>query len=325
MEQIGSILERTFREVATKREQNLKLVGANTAGDSPEDLAELIRVTQDNINRQIDAARERIYRQYGEVSNYDIWQVLKTEREAEYCKNCAGLPCIKPNNKTFIQKAAYNSNSQNISIMFGYCKYELARLRQVKLEKKYGLSKIPREYIGKTFDDYSVDAENARAVNAAKNLVELPTQGAYFYGNVGTGKTFLVSIIAQEIIKAGRTVIFTTVPAISMKIRNAFNNSATLSEIEFLEKLYTSDTLILDDIGIEKPTRFICSTLGNIFNERYNARRQTILTSNYTLKELEKIFNNPLDSPPTLDGTRIYDRCKQMCQPFELGGFSRRI
>lgn len=278
------------------------------------------------LTAKIQAESGRLRGIYGEISDYEISQIIRAEKEIAACKNCSGFPCKKVKRQNTTPKIIYNSEYREIIVMEADCKYEKARRAQLTLKRRYGLSKIPPEYSGKTFADYKVDANNSYAVEVAKALIDRPNNGAYFFGSVGTGKTLLAAITAQEIIRRGRQAIFATIPTISMQLRSTFNTNAPISETEILEKLTTVPTLILDDVGVEKATRFVCSTLANIFNERYNARLQTIMTSNYRLKELEKIFNNPTDSKePTLDGTRIYDRCKQMCTPVEFKGKSRRL
>ena len=299
-------------------------IGSNAAQiGSMIDFEDLQRAAKEKIAIQIETEGDRIRQKYGEISDHDIWQILRTEKEIAQCKSCKGLPCQKKRNQCFTPNISYDEVF-GLNISNAVCSYEKARRLQAKIEKLNGLSKIPAEYLGKTFEDYQVDSRNAYAVKVAKKLIERPNNGAFFFGDVGTGKTFLAAILAQEIIKQGRQVIFATVPTISMQLRATFNGNSKTNEEEILEKLFTVPTLILDDVGLEKPTRFVCSTIGNIFNERYNARLQTIMTSNYTLKQIQNIFDNPSDGDTTFDGTRIYDRCKQMCVPVEFKGESRR-
>lgn len=259
----------------------------------------------------------------------DLYQIIRAEKANAACEGCKGLPCQKKYgwlnpNAVYTFQYIHEFNCKAFTIRSTPCKYAEAQSAQKKIARLQGLSKIPAEYLGKTFADYQVDEDNGYAVKMAKKLLEHTDKGAYFYGKVGTGKTLLAAIVAQELIKQGRQVIFATVPAISKQLRSTFNGKSETTESEILAQLETAQTLILDDVGMEKPTRFICGTICNLFNERYNSRLQTIMTSNYTLKELESIFNNPTDGNATLDGTRIYDRCKQMCLPIELKGTSRR-
>ena len=272
----------------------------------------------------VKAATPRIIAQYGEMKEIEVWTVLRAEREQKKCAGCKGLPCQKYALKGYVPKISYDAALQQVVIRNTPCKYLHARQVQLELERRSVTSRIPSEYIGKTFEDYKVDSNNQLAVKAAKKLIEMPNQGVYFYGEVGTGKTLLAAIFAQEVIRQGRQLIFATVPTISMELRSCFKENSKKSELEVLEGLYSVPTLILDDIGMEKPTRFICGTLCNLFNERYNAGLQTIMTSNYKLSDLEWIFKHPTDGGTTLDGTRIYDRCKKMCPPIELKGSSRR-
>ena len=306
--------EKKKQEMAKQEEEKKQEIATTFADTESADRAKIAARKQ----ALLDKEGGRVRSQYGnQLSDDDVVKVINTENEMAYCKDCGGTYCKKIYSERIYKTAIWDEEIKAIKIVSAPC--------QRLIQSKYKLSKIPLAYIGKTLEDYSVDSNNAYAVEVAKKLIESPNKGAYFYGSVGTGKTFLASIIAQEVIKRGRNVIFATVPTISARIRSTFNAKEKLTEEDILEKLYTIPTLVLDDIGIEKPTRFVCSTLCNIFNERYNARLQTIMTSNYPLKALENIFNNPTDEKePTFDGSRIYDRCKQMCIPIELKGNSRR-
>lgn len=270
--------------------------------------------------------KARIEEQYGtpECTRADCFEVLHAESELAQCENCKGFPCQKKLNKTFRAKIVYDDRIKRLCVRYYFCEYEKERRFQKETEKLLGKSQIPKEYQGKTWEDYQVDEFNDLAVKVAKRLIEVEGKGAFFYGNVGTGKTLLASIIAGEMVKKRQGVIFITVPTISSQLRSTFKPNSPVTETAILEKLYTVPVLILDDVGLEKSTRFICGILANIFNERYNRNLKTIITSNYTPENLEYIFNHPSDDGESLDGSRIYDRWKKMCFPVELKGKSRR-
>ena len=274
--------------------------------------------------KDFEENHDRILEKYGEEGVKNLHRILKCERLAAQCAQCDGTKCIYGTNTKWI----FNLRDGHLIEYYVPCPHAAAKAAakaQAELQEKFKLTNIPPEYIGKTFADYTADANNETAIKAAHAIIKNPKLGVYFYGGVGTGKTFLASIVAQELLKAGREVIFATIPTLSMKLRSTFKKNAEITEVDILEKLYKVDTVIIDDVGMEKPTRFVASTLCNLFNERYNARRQTIITSNYSLKILEYIYNNPSEGGETLDGTRIYDRCKQMCRPVCLKGDSRRL
>ena len=72
--------------------------------------------------------------------------------------------------------------------------------------------------------------------------------------------------------------------------------------------------MIIDDIGAEKLTEFVRQTFYYIINEREQWLKKTIITSNYSLDELDEY----------IDG-RISSRIAGMCEIVELGGKDRRV
>ena len=263
-------------------------------------------------------------------SDNQIWLIHQAEKEIAQCENCSGLPCQKRRNPLFVPKVNFdNTGGKNygVDIRFVSCPYSAAQTQSAKIDRLQGLSKIPPQYVGKTFDDYDVDADNENAVEIANGLINDPTLGgAYLYGGIGTGKTFLAAIMAQEIIKRGRQVLFVKLPKISERLRSTYGrNQNNHTEGDYLRPLFEVPTLILDDIGIEKATGFICEKLNLIIDERYSAQLQTIITSNLPLKELQAVLNNPIDAKNfSMIGDRVVDRLQSMCIVAELTGRSRR-
>lgn len=287
---------------------------------------EILAQGRQTFEEKYQSNKARIEEKYGtpECTRADCFEILHAESELAQCENCKGFPCQKKLNKTFRAKIVYDDRIKKLCVRYYFCEYEKARRFQKETEKLLGKAQIPKEYQNKTWEDYQVDEFNQMAVKVAKRLIEVEGKGAFFYGDVGTGKTFLASLIAKEMVKKRQGVIFVTVPTISSQLRSTFKPNSPVTESEILEKLYTVPVLILDDVGLEKSTRFIGGMLANLFNERYNSNLKTIITSNYTPENLEYIFNHPSDGGETLDGSRIYDRWKKMCFPVELKGTSRR-
>ena len=266
----------------------------------------------------------RIRETYGDLSDADVLQVVYAEEENSACKNCEGLPCRKKTNQNYIKIPRLNEFFGTINVAVSPCKFIRAYWKRNKTAQMFQAAGIPLRYEGLTFNDYKVDANNAYAVEMAHALLKHTDKGAFFFGSYGSGKTMLAAIIAQEHLKLGREVLFIKLPDLLANIRKTFSSENKVSEIDVLEKLYKVDVLILDDISATRQNKFAGETLFKIVDARYNANLQTIMTSNNRLKELEEALNNPRDSEPCYDGSRIYDRCKQMCTPVELKGGSRR-
>lgn len=277
------------------------------------------------------ARRETLADKYGSESietlkDFDVAELFKAEKEIAQCDSCDGLHCQKKRNQWLIPNVKFDSVCR-IDIRRCPCQYSAAIEHKAKVKKLQGLSQIPPQYEGKTFDDYTVDADNQDAVEIASFLINDDNKGAYFFGNVGTGKTFLAAIMAQEIIKRGRQVLFVKLPKLSELIRATYNkqNQSGNTERDYLRPLFEVPTLILDDVGIEKPTSFICEKLNLIIDERYSSNLQTIITSNLSLEELQATLNKPVDTKNfSKVGDRVVDRLQTMCVAIELTGGSRR-
>ncbi len=177
---------------------------------------------------------------------------------------------------------------------------------------------IPAKYIGKTFGDYSVTDDNRRAVQLAKIFCEVqPNQGLYFFGNYGTGKTFLAALIAQQFVRSFKRIEFGDVPALLHEIKRSFDNPKTANP---LDRYCECDLLFLDDLGAGQITEWNVGQIYQIINARYSANKPVIVTSNFNLKELEAVFGKRDE----FTARRIISRLSEMCTFATLGTHDRR-
>ena len=268
-----------------------------------------------------------IRKKYGEaLSDGEVATIARMESEQAECETCKGYPCQKAWNKGY-KPVLRKEKDWGQLITLERCKPYEIYLRQAELLKKFRYSKIPVRFKGKTFADYRADDQNRGAVDFAKTIMLEGYSGAYFYGDVGTGKTFLAALIAREFLKAGKSVLFEKVTDLLTEFYAVYRGQGG-SEDELLSELYNVDLLVLDDFGIEKPTQFVGATLCKILDARYNREDvATIITSNYSLEQIKVRLNNPVDMQAgdmCLNGSRIYDRCIEICKPILFKGNSRR-
>lgn len=170
-------------------------------------------------------------------------------------------------------------------------------LRSTFREDKYPncpMSKIAHEYVSRWDNYYRV-----------KNL------GLYIYGNVGVGKTFYASCIANDIAK----VYGSTVKALS--ITTALNELySTSNKAGFISDLASYDLLILDDFGTERRSDYTTEQIFSIVDERYKAQKPLIITSNCEYPSLQGVYD--------IQQQRINDRIRDMCIPIEHKGETKR-
>ena len=241
-------------------------------------------------------------------------ELKRVEDERAECTGCTGN-CRKTLNRGYFPEFSVEDGVEIVRQI--RCKFA----KQRDLARKVRSSRIPDRYVGKTFDDYKVDAANRVAVDFAKNAFAA-NKGAYFYGECGCGKTYLASIIAQDFLRRGKSVIFVKVPRLLDDIKATFNGQGR--EVELLDELRTATLVVLDDFGMEKPTQWAGATLCKVLDMRYdNPTGTTLITSNLSPSELADRLNNASDGA-NLNGSRIFDRLKEICKPILLKGTSRR-
>ena len=119
-----------------------------------------------------------------------------------------------------------------------------------------------------------------------------------FMGNVGAGKSHLCAAVINQVVRAGRTALFTKAPRLLREVKETFNRDSEVTQSEIIARMGELDLLVIDEVGIQFGTDTERMILYEILDLRYESMRPVILTTNITdLKSLE-----------TLLGARIIDR-----------------
>jgi len=151
---------------------------------------------------------------------------------------------------------------------------------------------------------------------------KLNLDGSYYFfsPNPGTGKTHLAWAFMNEKLLQQGTFIpaykFTTFGKLQLRLRSAIKTEIETEE-EILRELSNARLLILDDVGGMRPNEssdYSLSILFEILNARYSWERQTIITSNQSIGDLSKTFDE-----------RIASRIVGMAQIIKLDGTDRRV
>lgn len=119
----------------------------------------------------------------------------------------------------------------------------------------------------------------------------------FFYGTVGTGKSFLSGCIARELLQQGHSVIyFSSSGLFDTLARYAFDGKSREAMEGLCEDLYGCDLLIIDDLGTEITNSFVTSQLFSCLNERRLRGRSTLISTNISLEELRDRYSDRIFS-----------------------------
>ena len=116
-----------------------------------------------------------------------------------------------------------------------------------------------------------------------------------FMGGTGLGKTHLSLAIANAVIDHGYSVEYGTAQNILNDLSNEnFGRTDRLKYTE--ERILECDLLILDDLGTEFKTSYSIACLYNIINTRLSAKLPTIISTNFSQRELEEKYDQRITS-----------------------------
>lgn len=117
----------------------------------------------------------------------------------------------------------------------------------------------------------------------------------FFFGNTGLGKTFLSAAIARELSEQGYSVLyFSAKQLLSMMTEYDFGRIPEKKQL--CESVFTSDLLIIDDLGSEQQTAYSISTLFDIINTRALNGKKMIINTNLAPRDLHTIYSDRIYS-----------------------------
>jgi DNA replication protein DnaC len=181
-------------------------------------------------------------------------------------------------------------------------------------------SVIPARYRDVSFDLLRNDATDPHALAMVEEFVQDLDQnlangdGFWLHGPVGTGKTSLSMLTAKAALERGRGVAIYSLPKLLARIRATFDRDLSGDSYDqFFTRLISVDLLHIDDLGAEQRSDWVLEQLYSIVNERYEAKRSMVVTSNLDPKGLTDQI-----------GTRTVSRLQEMCSAIEVGGTDRR-
>ena len=203
-----------------------------------------------------------------------------------------------------------------------------ARPCKCRNNKSYSISiekvRIPRRYENCHFQSYKILTSSQEiAFNYASNLAkEYPAvdRGLLLMGKCGVGKTHLAVSILKPLTERGFSCLFYEFGSLLKQIQDSYNPNTQTSELKILSNVFEADVLVLDEIGASKPTDWVRDTMAHIINTRYNDKKLTIFTTNYS----DDRNNDKDESLEDRIGVRLRSRLFEMCKTIQMDGHDYR-
>ena len=170
--------------------------------------------------------------------------------------------------------------------------------RQNRITRLLRASRLPLEKSWDNFDKTRLPRKVLAHVNVLLEATFLDrAANVLAFGNPGGGKTHLLCAIGQELVRQGRSVLFTSC---NLLVQDLLRAKEDLALSRLFKRLSRFDAIIIDDLGYVQQNREEMEVLFSLLAERYE-RGSVMLTSNLPFSKWEQIFKDPMTTAAAID------------------------
>ena len=253
----------------------------------------------------------------------------KLERTVEELQKCASCKSLLACQNKVTGMVYYPSVNDDGSLEFNYvaCKYKKKDIKD-KEGIKSNFFQMPYDIKMAKMANIELETKRAKIIKWLKKFYDSyqkdeKQKGLYLYGSFGSGKTYMISALLNELSRLNYSVVIVYYPELIRSIKESFSSGEDF--YERMNMIKTCDLLLLDDIGAESVTAWNRDEiLGTILQYRMDNKMPTFFTSNLNLEELENHLIIKDTAEEKIKARRIMERIKQLSEYLELFGENRR-
>ena len=182
----------------------------------------------------------------------------------------------------------------------GECSCFKSLISELMLENSGITSKTNFKNANMAIWDREVKEENIVLYNKMKKyseeIAKTKKKLITISGKTGVGKTYLAQCMVNESIEQGNYTIF--ISAFELNQQFLTYHCANISEkANILEPFLSCDFLVIDDLGTENIFKNVTKEyLYLLLSERLANNRNTLITTNLTIDEIDKIYDGRISS-----------------------------
>lgn len=245
--------------------------------------------------------------------------------ECENCKKCKSLDTCKNKVPGYIYTPVEEKNV--ITFSYFMCQKKKQVVESNEYKNNLELFDMPKDIKEASLKGiYQDDKNRLPIIKYFKKFMEdykngEDTKGLYLTGSFGSGKTYLIAALFNEMAKRGIKSALIYYPEFLRSLKASFQTDYT-EKFNYIKKV---PLLLLDDIGAENCSNWARDeVLGPILQYRMESHLPTFFTSNLTLEELENALSTTTSGVDKVKARRIIERIKQLTLTLELISKNRR-
>ncbi len=233
--------------------------------------------------------------------------------EFDHCKSCHNLASCQNKICGFLLTPTKDNN--RINFAYRECNYK----KKESFKENVELFDIPLSIKNANFKDLYKDKNRIEVIKKMKSYMDNyftnKEKAIYLHGSFGSGKTYLIGALFNELAKKNVKGIIIHLPEFLRGLKESFANDYS----ERYDTIKKTPLLLIDDIGAEYLTGWSRDeVLEPLLQYRMDSNLPTFFTSNFNLEELEKHLSVTSSSIDRVKARRIIERIKQLSEPYEL-------